>query len=106
MDLRGLKQLSPEAASHLLESSGGLRYGRAVVLAELLRHEAAISEAMGADALLSRLHAFCLLADTLALEDQAVYRPKLNELAAQLRDCSSHPYLKAKLAVYDARPNT
>lgn len=79
------------------------------MLAELLLHEAAISEASGEDAVLGRLQAFCLLADaidTLALEDQAVYRPKLDELAAQLRDFSSHPYLKAKLAEYDARPNT
>jgi hypothetical protein len=107
MNLRDLKRLSPEAVSQLLESSGGLRYGRAVILAELLLHDAALSENsdQSSDALLSYLHAFCLLSDTietLTEEDQAVYRPKLNELATRLKRLPPHPYLGAKLAQYDA----
>src|SRR4051812_15086866 len=67
MNLPDLKRLSPEAVSQLLESSGGLRYGRAVILAELLLHDAAISEATDgkSDTLLSYLHAFCLLSETM-----------------------------------------
>lgn len=107
MNLRDLKRLSPEAVAQLLESSGGLRYGRAVILAELLLHDAALSENSdhSSDALLSYLHAFCLLSDTmetLTEEDQAVYRPKLNKLATRLRSLPPHPYLGAKLAQYDA----
>jgi hypothetical protein len=107
MNFRDLKRLSPEAVSQLLDSSGGLRYGRAVILAELLLHDAALSETndQSSDALLSYLHAFCLLSDTmetLTEEDQTVYRPKLEELATRLRSLPPHPYLGAKLAQYDA----
>lgn len=112
MGLRDLKRLSPEAVSQLLESSGSLRYGRAVVVAELLLHDATISEASSsddADTLLSYLHAFCLLSDavdTLTVEDQAVYRPKLDALVMRLKRLAPHPYVSAKLSEYDARPNT
>jgi hypothetical protein len=107
MNLRDLKRLSPEAVSQLLESSGGLRYGRAVILAELLLHDAALSETndQSSETLLSYLHAFCLLSDTmptLTEEDQAVYRPKLNELATRLGSLPPHPYLRAKLAQSEA----
>lgn len=44
------------------------------------------------------------LVETLTEEDQAVYRPKLRELATRLRSLLMHPYLGAKLAEYDARP--
>ena len=82
MDLDEMRKLSPEAMSQLLASSGGLRDGRAVILAELLLYDAAISEATGhsSDALLSYLHAFCLLSDTvdtLTEEDRAIYCEKL-----------------------------
>jgi hypothetical protein len=81
-----------------------------VILAELLLHDAENSEATGdnANALLDYLHAFCLLfdtIDTLSKEDQTVYRPKLKALAARLRNLPPHPYLSARLADYDARPN-
>jgi len=60
LSLEQMRKLSPEAVSQLLASSGGLRYGRAVILAELLLHDAKVSEATGqsSDALLSNLHAF------------------------------------------------
>ena len=72
----------------------------------LLLHDAAISDATGksSDALVSNLHAFCLLAntiDTLTTDDQAAYRPKLAALAARLRSVSTHPYVAEKLAEYD-----
>jgi hypothetical protein len=111
MNVSDLRRLSPEAVSELLKSSGGLRYGRAVILGELLLQDAAISDATGKtnDALLSRLHAFCLLADaidTLTDEDQALYRPKLQTLATRLRDLPAHPYLNAKLAEYEKGEGT
>jgi hypothetical protein len=107
--LEQVRKLSPEAVSQLLANSGGLRYGRAVILAELLLHDTKVSEATGqsSDALLSNLHAFCLLSDavaTLSAEDRAVYRGKLNELATRLEALPAHPYLSARLAAYRARP--
>jgi hypothetical protein len=105
MALNELRKLPPEAVSKLLASSGGLRYGRAVILAELLLHDAVIADATGdpREALLSRIHAFCLLSETidnLTEEDRAVYREKLDALAAELKGLSSHPYLSEKLAAY------
>ena len=48
MGLGDVRRLSPEAVSQLLQSSGGLRYGRTVILAELLLHDAANSDAIAA----------------------------------------------------------
>jgi len=109
LSLEQVRKLSPEAVSQLLANSGGLRYGRAVILAELLLHDAKVCEATGqsSDALLSNLHAFCLLSDavaTLSAEDRAVYRGKLDELATRLEALPAHPYLSARLAAYRARP--
>jgi hypothetical protein len=105
MSLADLRRLSPEAVTQLLESSGGLRYGRAVILAELLLHDAALLEVTNenSDAVLNYLHAFCLLSEameTLTDEDQAVYRPKLQELLTRLRRLPVNPYLEGKLAQY------
>ncbi len=36
----------------------------------------------------------------LSVEDLAVYRPKLDELARQLEPASGHPYLQEKLKAY------
>jgi len=111
MRLEEVRRLSPEAVSQLLQSSGGLRSGRAVMLAELLLHDAVNSDAIGedSDALLDYLHAFCLLSDsigTLSAEDQAVYRPKLEALSRRLRSLSADPYVTEKLLQYDSRPDT
>src|SRR4051812_11646945 len=67
MSLADVRKLSPEAVSQLLASGGGLRYGRAVILAELLLHDALVADAIGntSEALVSRVHAFSLLSDTL-----------------------------------------
>src|SRR6476619_4279670 len=77
MGLGEIRKLPPEAVSQLLANSGGLRYGRAVILAELLLHDAVNADAAGdpREALLSRIHAFCLLSETienLTEEDRAV----------------------------------
>ena len=111
MSLGEVKKLSPEAISQLLHSSGGLRYGRAIILAELLLHDAAISDATShvSEAVLSRVHAFCLLSDnidTLTHEDQAVYREKLEALAGRLRGLPANPYLSQKLAAYESQQKT
>ena len=111
LNLEEVRKLSPEAVSQLLVSAGGLRYGRAVILAGLLWHDAAISEATGdtSNALLSYLHAFCLLCDTvdtLAPEDQVVYREKLHTLATRLTSFPPQPYLSEKLDQYHARTKT
>ena len=103
-----MRKLSPEAVSQLLASSGSLSYGRAVILAELLLHDAKVAEATGhgTDALLSNLHAFCLLSDsvaTLCAKDQAIYRQKLDALATRLEALPHHPYLSARLAAYRAQ---
>jgi hypothetical protein len=107
MCVHDLRRLAPEAVAQLLQRSGGLRYGRAVILAELLLHDAIISGATGEDseALLDYLHAFCLLSDsvgTLSDEDQAAYRPRLDALAAHLRRLPAHPYVDEKLLEYDS----
>ena len=96
---------SPEALWSLLEQGGGMRYARAVMLAELLIQDAelCIGAKRPADALRSRLQAFCLLAesiDTLSEEEAAVYRPKLAALAAALEPACSDPYVREKLERY------
>ncbi len=103
--LNQIRKLPPEAVWQLSASSGGLRHGRAVMLAELLLHDAVVADATGDchEALVSRIHAFCLLSETvdnLTEEDRAVYREKLKALAIELKPVSSHPYLSAKFAVY------
>jgi hypothetical protein len=79
-----------------------------VILAELLLHDPAISDAVGesSEALLDYLHAFCLLSDTvdtLSDEDQAVYRPKLDLLVTHLRSLPAHSYVSEKMLEYDSR---
>ena len=102
LTLDNLKKLSPEAVAELLHEAGALRPVRAVTLAELLLVEAEWNdEKMGAlDSTSNRVHAFCLLADSidaLDAEDQSVYRAKLKTLAGKLQDLRSHPYLNERL---------
>jgi hypothetical protein len=103
-----VRKLAPEAVAQLLSSCGGLRYGRAVILAELLLHDGEIAEKTGKrnDALLSYLHAFCLLSDTietLTPEDQVVYRDKLKALAVRLENFPAHPYVTERIAALKKR---
>jgi hypothetical protein len=84
-----VKHSAPETILQLLKSGGGTQYARAVLLAELLLQDAAVSKANGKEdeAIVSRSQAQALLAHSvneLSPEEQAVYRPKLEELTAAL----------------------
>ena len=85
-----VKRSSPRAIAELLRTGGELRYLRSIMLAELLVQDAEICEESGHadDALVSYLHAFRLVYDSLealSLEDQRVYRDKLALIAAHAR---------------------
>jgi hypothetical protein len=106
LPLEKLRRMSPEGVALHLEAGGALRFHRAITLAELLLQDAELSElsARPADALVSRLHAFCLLADSIAFlpaAEQASYRKKLDALATELSKLAgAHPYVGAKLRAY------
>jgi hypothetical protein len=107
-----VRQSSPEALLEHLRGAGALRHHRAVLLAELLLQEAEMAEIDGqvTDAIRARLQAFCLISDVIDMlsnEDLAVYRDKLELLAAQLEPMSAHPYLAEKLRAFrEGRPRT
>ena len=106
MSLAELKASSPEAVALRLHDGGGLRYPRAVLLAEVLSQDATAREAANgfAAALPGYVHAFCLLADSLEVfssEEQAVLRPKAAALAARLQSLRAHPYLTDRLRRFD-----
>jgi hypothetical protein len=80
-----VKHSSPDTILQLLESGGATRHVRAVILAELLLQDAELSEAAGKsqEAMVSRAQAKVLLErniDSLSPDEQAGYRPKLEEL--------------------------
>jgi hypothetical protein len=81
-----VKQSSPETLLQLLQSGGGTQYVRAVMLAELLLQQAELCDAARKDreAMISRAQAHRLLAhaiNSLAPDEQAVYRAKLKVIA-------------------------
>lgn len=97
-----LKKLSPEAVAQLLNEGGALRPVRAITLVELLLVDAELADEQpdAAEAMASRVHAFCLLSDSIASlnsDDQAIYRPKLKLLADKLGDLKTHPYIAERL---------
>ena len=97
-----VKRSSPEAVADALAASGALRHARAVLLSELLTHDAELSTDAGrvAEVAVARLHAFCLLADSMEMlsrEEQATYRPKLDQLAESLSALGGDPYVQSKL---------
>jgi hypothetical protein len=90
-----VKRSSPETVLQLLESGGGTQHVRAVMLAELLLQDAELNDASGKnrEATISRAQAYVLLAgniDKLSLDEQAVYRPKLELLKSQMIDTPSN----------------
>ena len=92
----------PEAVADALAASGALRHTRAILLSELLTHDADLSADAGrpAEACVARLHAFCLLGDSMEMlnrEEQATYRPKLERLAESLSALSGDRYVQSKL---------
>jgi hypothetical protein len=97
--------MPPEALAQLLNTSGGLRQGRAILLAELLLKDAEMHQEDASRATIDYVHAFCLLADTidmLDVEDQAIYRPKIHALAIRLKDMQTNPYIKEKLTQHES----
>ena len=109
LSLDFVRRASPEAVSEALANSGALRPVRSVALAELLIQDAEMCDDAGraAPAAFSRLHAFCLLADnvdSLTRDEQAIYRPKLDQLARQLEVLRDNPFVGAKLRQYAERP--
>lgn len=85
-----VKHSSPETILQLLESGGGTRHARGVLLAELLLQDADLNKASGKnrEATISRAQAQALLAhslDQLSPQEQVVYRPKLEALVRNLR---------------------
>jgi hypothetical protein len=108
LTLSAVKQLSPDALADFLRDSGGNRYPRAVMLAELLIQDAEILEGKGAihEATPGYLHAFCLLSDAypvLSSEERAIYGPKLDALAAKLEHLPPNPYTTERMKACRAR---
>lgn len=103
LDAARIRRMAPENLAALLESSGGLRHARAIMLAELLLQDADLCELDGrpGDALLDHFHAYCLLRDTMHVltpEEQLVYRTKMDGLAARLAQYGDQPVIAAELA--------
>src|SRR4029434_1918281 len=71
MSVEKIRRASPENIARLLEQCGPARHARAIVLAELLLQDAELGDVTGnsEEALLSRLHAFCLLLSTVEVLD-------------------------------------
>jgi hypothetical protein len=105
LDISHIHRMSPEAVAQLLNTSGGLRQGRAILLAELLLKDAEMHQEDVFHATIDYVHAFCLLADTvdmLDVEDQAIYRPKVHALATRLKDMQTNPYISEKLRQHES----
>ncbi|MFO1457887.1 MAG: hypothetical protein U1G08_00660 [Verrucomicrobiota bacterium] len=97
-----VRRLSPEAVATLLDRSGFLRPLKSLVLVGLLEQEDELAgpEWPEADRLASRVHRFCLLADTLPLlnrEDQQVSHQQLEVLAQELGPACEHPALRDRI---------
>lgn len=105
LPLESVRRSSPEYLWEFLQQGGGLRYSRAVMLAELFLQDAELSKIGNRpdDAILSQRHAFCLLAESIGVlsrDEAAIYRPKLEALANELEASSSDTYLQQKLQAY------
>ena len=71
----------------------------------MLTHDADLSERAGrvAEASVARLHAFCLLGDSLGMlsnDELATYRPKLDQLCEKLLPLAGDSYVRGKLQKY------
>lgn len=85
---------TPEALWDFLQQGGGLCYGRAVLLAELLLQDAELRKAAGheAEALRSQVRARFLLeksVDSLSREEGAIYRAKLEALDCEVKEAEA-----------------
>jgi hypothetical protein len=100
-----LKELSPEALRDRLNQSGGLRELRAIKLAELLLLDAQWQKGGASDVLPNKVHAFCLLADSLSAlssEEESFFRKKLEAIAQDLGELRKHPYIRERLHALNA----
>jgi len=107
LPLATLKRCTPDDLARQLEQSGANRYGRSIMLAELFIQDAELLSENGdaQGSLASYLHAFCLVFDSLPLlatDEQTVYRPKLEMLAAKLEHLPPNPFVTDKLRAYRA----
>jgi len=105
MSVEKIRRASPETIARLLEQCGPARHARAIVLAELLLQDAELCDRAGnlEDALLSRLHAFCLLVTTielLDLSDRAIYTDKLDALTRALAPFKHDSFIAERLDEY------
>ena len=101
-----LKKLSPQAMAQLLDESPAMRPVRAITLAELLLVDAELTDEQGnaSESLASRVHACCLMADSiqaLGSEDQAIYKAKLKATAEKLGELRTHPYIGERLRLFE-----
>jgi hypothetical protein len=99
-----VRRTSPERLLDLIHCGGQSNFN-SILVAELLLQDVELSEKIGniPQATVSRLQAFCLLVDSIALvgpEEQAEYRKKLDVLAADLESTSDDPYLRSKIDGY------
>jgi hypothetical protein len=81
-----VKRSAPEAILEMLATGGGTQHVRAIMLAELLLHDAELAESAGQkrEGLISRAQARVLIAHNLAQlspQDQTIYRAKLDGLS-------------------------
>ncbi len=107
LPLSAVRRTPPDGLAELVQRRGKFIV-RSVTLAELLLLDAGLNDKAGdlRAATVSRLQAFCLIAESiqgLAGEEQAQYRAKLDELGKELRSVSDDPYLRGKIAEYGAK---
>jgi hypothetical protein len=100
-----VRRSSPEVLWELLASGGALRYPRAIFLAELLLQEAELCERAGRSvaAVCAQLQASSLLAQSIEVlsgEEAALYRPKLEALAAKLEAAGNDSDFRQQLRHY------
>jgi hypothetical protein len=99
-----VRRTSPERLLELIQHGRQSNFN-SILIAELLLQDVELSEKIGniPQAIVSRLQAFCLLVDSIALlgpEEQAEYRKKLDVLAADLESISDDPYIRGKVDGY------
>ena len=103
LDVSQVQQMSPEALAQRLNTAAGLRQTRSITLAELLLKDAEMNSADERRTTVDFLHAFCLIAstvDSLDVDDQRMYRPKLKNLLDRLTPLQINEYVAAKLREY------
>lgn len=104
--LSAVRHTPPERLQDLIKGVGRSNFN-SILIAELLLQDVELSDKSGniAQATVSRLQAFCLLADSitsLRADEQAGYQKKIDQLAVDLRSFND-PYLRGKVDGYLAK---